>query len=99
AEHDLGADSRTSPDGSPQEAALHESEQHRSEPAGRHPAPCDLALDPASGAVINRENDISRLDEPRPHPDQALLRLRAYRPASGESESPSETGPHANIEA
>jgi hypothetical protein len=35
----------------------------------------------------------------REHPDQALLRIRAYRPARSESDNTSPSEPHANIKA
>lgn len=60
-------------------------------------APHDVIVDPESREVINRENDVRAYAE-REHPDQALLRYRAYRPATGESDSTS-TEPHANIKA
>jgi hypothetical protein len=50
--------------------------------------------------VINRENDIRAHPELREHPDQALLRQRAYRPAGTTTpEPPSPTEPHANLKA
>ena len=61
--------------------------------------PHDLVADPESRDVINRENDIRTQDAPREHPDQALLRLRAYRPARTEPEHPPDDEPHANIKA
>jgi hypothetical protein len=35
----------------------------------------------------------------KPHPDQALLRWRAYRPSLSESDSTAAIEPHANIKA
>jgi hypothetical protein len=61
--------------------------------------PHDVAADPASRDVINRENDIQAHASEREHPDQALLRQRAYRPARGEAENPPAVEPHANIKA
>jgi hypothetical protein len=49
--------------------------------------------------VINRENDVRAQSASREHPDQALLRLRAYRPARIESDITSAAEPHANIKA
>ena len=49
--------------------------------------------------VINRENDIRNQAVDREHPDQALLRLRAYRPARSETDPPATNEPHANIKA
>lgn len=63
-----------------------------------HPPP-DLVADPESREVINRENDVRTQAIEREHPDQALLRLRAYRPARSEAEHPPDTEPHANIKA
>jgi hypothetical protein len=61
--------------------------------------PHDVVIDPESREVINRENDVrTHADEP-PHPDQALLRYRAYRPAPSESDNTPATEPHANIKA
>ena len=66
----------------------------------RHdPMPHDIVADPESREVINRENDVSAQTAEREHPDQALLRLRAYRPARAESDSSPDTEPHANIKA
>jgi hypothetical protein len=72
------------------------SEQH-----GRRPdhMPHDVVADPESREVINRENDVSAQSAQREHPDQALLRLRAYRPVRSESDTTSPTDPHANIKA
>ena len=61
--------------------------------------PHDLVTDPESREVINRENDIRAHAGEREHPDQALLRLRAYRPATTETEQPKPDEPHANIKA
>jgi hypothetical protein len=38
-------------------------------------------VDPESREVINRENDVRAHAQSREHPDQALLRYRAYQPA------------------
>ena len=67
----------------------------------RHPdhIPHDVGVDPESREVINRENDIRAHTEEREHPDQALLRYRAYRPARSESDNTALTEPHANIKA
>jgi len=67
----------------------------------RHPdhMPHDVVVDPESREVINRENDVrTHADEP-PHPDQALLRYRAYRPVLPESDNTPPAEPHANIKA
>ena len=63
-----------------------------------HP-PHDVVADPESREVINRENDVRALTEEREHPDQALLRYRAYQPARSESDNTAPTEPHANIKA
>jgi hypothetical protein len=60
--------------------------------------PHDVVADPESREVINRENDV-RTQSEREHPDQALLRQRAYRPARGDAEQPADLEPHANIKA
>jgi len=59
----------------------------------------DVIADPETRDVINRENDIRNQADNREHPDQALLRLRAYRPARGEADAPAANEPHANIKA
>ena len=61
--------------------------------------PHEVIADPESRDVINRENDIRTQTTEREHPDQALLRQRAYRPAAGEAENPPAVEPHANIKA
>ena len=62
--------------------------------------PHDVVADPESREVINRENDIRAHAEEREHPDQALLRLRAYRPAAASPDHPAAPAePHANIKA
>lgn len=61
--------------------------------------PHDVVADPESREVINRENDVSAQSAEREHPDQALARLRAYRPARAETDPPATTEPHANIKA
>ena len=60
-------------------------------------APPEVIADPESRDVINRENDIR--NQAGEHPDQALMRLRAYRPARPEAEPPPTNEPHANIKA
>jgi len=62
-------------------------------------APHDLIADPESREVINRENDVRAQSAEREHPDQALLRYRAYRPAKSESDNTAPAEPHANIKA
>ena len=62
-------------------------------------APTDVIADPETRNVINRENDIRNQADNREHPDQALLRLRAYRPARSEVDPPAANEPHANIKA
>jgi hypothetical protein len=66
-----------------------------------HPdhTPHDVIVDPESREVINRENDVQAQPAGREHPDQALLRQRAYRPARGETEASATSEPHANIKA
>lgn len=61
-------------------------------------APQDLVADPNSRDVIYRERDVRASD--REHPDHALMRLRAYRPAILDEEPPpSPDDPHADIKA
>ena len=62
-------------------------------------APHDVVADPESREVINRENDVRTHASEREHPDQALLRQRAYRPVRAEPEPPPAAEPHANIKA
>ena len=67
------------------------------EPRPDH-APHDLVADPDSRDVIYRERDV-RASE-REHPDQALLRQRAYhRQTPAEAENPPAEDPHADIKA
>jgi hypothetical protein len=69
------------------------------EPRQEH-TPHDVIVDPESREVINRENDVRAQSAEREHPDQALLRYRAYRPARGESDNNTSVAePHANIKA
>ena len=67
-------------------------------------APPDVIADPETRDVIIRENDIR--NQAGEHPDQALMRLRAYRPArTGDVADPNEPqagnlgSNHANIKA
>ena len=62
-------------------------------------APHDVVADPESRDVIYRENDVRTHANEPPQPDQALLRLRAYRPARADVEGPLDGEPHANIKA
>jgi hypothetical protein len=71
-------------------------EQHERRPDHM---PHDVVADPESREVINRENDVRAQSDTREHPDQALLRYRAYRPARGESDNTVPAEPHANIKA
>jgi len=68
------------------------------EPRHEH-APNEMVADPESRDVINRENDVRTHANERNHPDQALLRQRAYRPAGTGNENPAAAEPHANIKA
>lgn len=61
--------------------------------------PHDVVADPESREVIYRENDVrTHANEPA-HPDQALLRLRAYGSVRADTEGPPDSEPQANIEA
>ena len=80
-------------------AAVGDARDEPREQHGQRSGPLDVAVDPESRDVINRENDIRAQSVEREHPDQALARLRAYRPAASESESPTAAEPHANIKA
>lgn len=64
-------------------------------------APPDVIADPEAREVIIRENDIR--NQAGEHPDQALLRLRAYRPVQTEAAPTAANEPqtsiHANIKA
>ena len=77
-------------------AAIGEGAEHRERPT-EHP-PHDIVADPEIRDVINRENDVRARADQREHPDQALLRYRAYRPHV-EPENSAPTEPHANIKA
>jgi hypothetical protein len=58
----------------------------------------DLVADPNSRDVIYRERDIRAVE--REHPDQALLRQRAYhRQVPAEADVPPSDDPHADIKA
>ena len=64
-----------------------------------HP-PQDLLADPESRDVLYRERDVRAAE--RTHPDQALLRQRAYRPAHpapADGAATPTSDPHANIKA
>jgi len=62
--------------------------------------PHDVVADPESREVINRENDVRARADESVHPDQALLRYRAYQhPARNESDNTAPPEPHANIKA
>jgi hypothetical protein len=61
--------------------------------------PQDVVADPESRDVIYRENDVRTHANEPPHPDQALLRLRAYSPPRSDAEVPPDGEPHANIKA
>jgi len=60
-------------------------------------APQDLVADPNSRDVIYRERDVRASGGE--HPDHALLRQRAYRPALSDTEPPTSDDPHADIRA
>jgi hypothetical protein len=79
-------------------AAIADGESGQREPRQEHP-PHDVVVDPESREVINRENDVRAQSDAREHPDQALLRYRAYRPARSESDNTAPAEPHANIKA
>jgi hypothetical protein len=74
----------------------HGHQQH--DPRHDH-APHDVVVDPESREVINRENDVRTHANEEPHPDQALLRQRAYSPGRAEAEPIPSAEPHANIKA
>ena len=61
-------------------------------------APADLVTDPDSRDVIYRERDVRAVE--REHPDQALLRQRAYHALPlAEAPAAAEDNPHADIKA
>jgi hypothetical protein len=72
--------------------------QQHHDPRHDH-APHDVVADPESREVINRENDVRAQANEREHPDQALLRQRAYRPACPDADAPPANESHANIKA
>jgi hypothetical protein len=76
-----------------------EAHQESRQDARHDHAPADVVVDAASREVINRANDVRTHAAAREHPDQALLRLRAYRPAREDAEPPSAADSHANIKA
>jgi hypothetical protein len=57
----------------------------------------DLVADPDSRDVIYRERDIRARE--RDHPDQALLRQRAYHRQTSAEDVPLTDDPHADIKA
>jgi hypothetical protein len=77
----------------------HDPRHHAHKDQHHDHAPHDVVADPAAREVINRENDVRTLAAAREHPDQALLRQRAYRPVHIESAPPTAPEPHANIKA
>jgi hypothetical protein len=85
-------------DGAKTVAASSGSGNRQRDPHTDH-APHDVIGDAESREVIIRENDVQALAGNRDHPDQALLRERAYRPSRGEAESGPAGEPHANIKA
>jgi hypothetical protein len=88
--------------GAPQRDPRHDARQQRQEPGQDlrqdHP-PHDVVADPESRDVIYRENDVRTHANDPIHPDQALLRLRAYRPTRSDGEGGGNGEPHANIKA
>ena len=78
----------------------HHDPHHEPPPQPHHEhVPHDVVTDPASREVINRENDVRAQADGRPHPDQALLRYRAYQAPRSESDNTPPVEPHANIKA
>jgi hypothetical protein len=72
----------------------------RHDQPGSDPLPQDVVVDPESRDVIYRERDVRKAD--REHPDQALLRQRAYRPAlptPADQTPAAPDDPHADIKA
>jgi len=78
--------------------AVNDGSNEQRERRGDH-VPHDVVADPESREVINRENDVRAQSAEREHPDQALLRYRAYRPVKSESDNTAPIEPHANIKA
>ena len=64
-----------------------------------HPehAPHDVVVDPTSLDMIYRERDVRTVG--REHPDDALLRQRAYGRKAASGEAPPAPEPQADIEA
>jgi hypothetical protein len=78
------------------------SDQRQADQRGEQPphdhAPTSVEVDPESRDLIYRERDVRAAD--RDHPDQALLRQRAYRQTPHhDGETPSIGDPHADIKA
>jgi hypothetical protein len=85
-------DSGGKENGSSQDSGGRNADQHSDH------APHDLVVDPESRDVIYRERDIRAAE--REHPDQALLRQRAYhRHIPAETEVEPAGDPHADIKA
>jgi hypothetical protein len=61
--------------------------------------PPDVIANPESRDVIIRENDIRTHAGESVHPDQALLRSRAYGQVQHEPAASPPAAPHANIKA
>jgi hypothetical protein len=71
---------------------------HPHDPSAHDHAPQEVVVDADSLDLIYRERDVRAAE--REHPDQALLRQRAYRPAPVESESAGlDIEPHADVKA
>jgi hypothetical protein len=85
-------------DGAKAVAAVGDGGTPQRDPRHDH-APQDMVADPESRDVIYRENDVRTHANEAVHPDQALLRLRAYRPPQSDSEGAPDSEPHANIKA
>jgi hypothetical protein len=78
--------------------AKHDDGHHAKDADGRADhAPPDLVADPNARDVIYRERDVRASGGE--HPDHALLRQRAYRPAMSDSEPLPSDDPHADIRA
>ena len=75
----------------------HQRGQRQDGSPAEHPehAPADVLANPESREVLYRERDVRTED--RAHPDQALLRQRAYRPAAAVADAAPD--PHADLKA
>jgi hypothetical protein len=83
-------------DGASQQHDQRSGQQQGDHPAHEHP-PQDVLVDAESRELIYRERDVRAAE--RAHPDQALLRQRAYQPAPADKAPQPPLDPHADLKA